>query len=90
MSAEIFRESLLLNLGGSGGRWCLIANHRNVLSIDFRPLEALSRDDPVDEAAKLLATGRRGFHGSEVGRTLGFALAKGLIRGLTRCPNPTS
>ena len=24
------------------------------------------------------------------GRTLGFALAKGLIRGLTRCPNPSS
>ena len=23
-------------------------------------------------------------------RTLGFALAKGLIRGLTRCPNPSS
>ena len=24
----------------------------------------------------------------EDGRTLGFALARGLIRGLTRCPNP--
>ena len=24
------------------------------------------------------------------GQTLGFALAKGLVRGLTRCPNPPS
>ena len=24
------------------------------------------------------------------GQTLGFALAKGLIKGLTRCPNPPS
>ena len=27
---------------------------------------------------------------SEAGQTLGFALAKGLIGGLTRCPNPPS
>jgi len=27
--------------------------------------------------------------GIDNGRTLGFALAKGLIRGLTRCPNPS-
>jgi len=31
---------------------------------------------------------REPFCGS--GQTLGFALAKGLIRGLTRCPNPSS
>ena len=29
-------------------------------------------------------------NGSHTGQTLGFALAKGLIRGLTRCPNPPS
>jgi len=44
----------------------------------------------LSPGAEIVRTTCVSSRSGEVGQTLGFALAKGLVRGLTRCPNPPS